>query len=295
MAVDVSVIFVNYNTVSLLINAIDSVLEKTIDIKYELIVVDNASKDNSERILLEKYQNKISYISLLENVGFGRANNEGMKIAKGRNIFLLNPDVLLQNNAIKLLSNYLDNNVEVGVVGGNLFYEDGSPQTSYSLVYPSIGFELINMLHLFSLFKRDNFNDTFSPKEVKIVVGAALMIKREVINSVGGFDPSFFMYSEEDEWCFRIHRAGYKLVNLPQSKITHLEGKSFEFSEDRQKRKLEGIRNFYKVSYSKRYCYFVELICKITICIRFFIFYLLNNKQKMRYWNFMFNNRNWIS
>ena len=88
--IDVSIILVNYNTIHLLVNALDSLFEKCNDISYEVIVVDNNSSDNSREICKSRYGEGVFYLSLLENVGFGRANNEGIKIAKGKNVFLLN-------------------------------------------------------------------------------------------------------------------------------------------------------------------------------------------------------------
>lgn len=290
---DVSIVFVNYNTVTLLINAINSVLNKTENVSYEIIVVDNASSDDSRNLLAEQFGSEVKYLALPENIGFGRANNEGMKIAQGRNIFLLNPDTLLENNAIKSLSGYLDLNSEVGVVGGNLYNEDGSSQPSFSCYYPSIGFELSNLFHVLSLYNRKTFNDTETPIEVKRVVGAAMMIKRTVVNEVGGFDPRFFMYAEEDEWCHRIHKAGYKIVNIPESKITHLDGRSFQFSEQRQIRRLEGLRTLYRVSYSPFYLWVLRGIEYLTIVSRLGIAKFTKNEEKFNFWLFMYKNRKW--
>lgn len=290
---DVSIIFVNYNTISLLTDAIDSALEKTIGVIYEIIVVDNASNDNSRKILSDKYQSNVIYIALPENIGFGRANNEGMKIAKGRNVFLLNPDTILQNNAVKILSDYLDQNEGVGVVGANLYNEDGSAQPCFCHYYPSIGYELSNLFHLLFLYNREVFNYTEVPKKVSRVVGAAMMIKKGVINKTGMFDARFFMYAEEDEWCFRISKSGYTVFNLPQAKITHLDGKSFQFSEERQKRKLEGLRTFYRVSYSAFYCKVLQLVEYLTIITRLVVSRFSKNRVKLSYWKFMYNNRNW--
>lgn len=92
---DVSVIIVNYKTSQLLVQAIDSILGKTEDIVYEIIVVDNHSQDDSERVVHERYGNRVTYLPLAENVGFGRANNEGLRIARGRNVLFLNPDTIL--------------------------------------------------------------------------------------------------------------------------------------------------------------------------------------------------------
>lgn len=287
---DVSIIFVNYNTIALLEDAIDSVLEKTIGLSFEIIVVDNASQDNSEIILANKYHGNVIYISLPENIGFGRANNEGVKIAKGRNILLLNPDTLLQNNAIKILSDYLDFISDLAVVGGNLYYEDGTNQPSFSLSYPSLW---TNILNLIIPIRGINFNNSINPIEVKTIFGAAIMIKKEVFNIVGGFNPLFFMYAEEDELCFRIRKTGYKLMNVPQAKITHLEGKSFQFSEQRQLRRLIGLRTLYKVNYSSLYNALIRFVEYLIIITRLLIFKLLKNKEKVQYWKFMYHNRKW--
>lgn len=290
---DVSIIFVNYNTVKLLIDAIDSVLSKTIAVDFELIVIDNASSDNSKNLLADRYNNTVTYLSLPENIGFGRANNEGMKVAKGRNILLLNPDTLLLNNAIKEMSEYLDAHEDVGVVGANLYNEDGSPQPCFSHIFPSIGFLLAELFHIPSIYNKAHINHTNEPLQVKSVVGAALMIKKKVIDKVGDFDPNFFMYAEEEELCYRVRKGGYKIFNLPTAKITHLDGKSFVFSEVRQKRRLEGTRTLYKVTYSKFYCSAIRAIENITIVNRIAIFKLLKNQERLKYWQFMYDNRKW--
>jgi GT2 family glycosyltransferase len=290
---DVSILFVNYNTISLLIDAIDSVYDKTTGLDFEIIVVDNASTDNSKELLWNKYQDKVIYLALPKNIGFGRANNEGMKVAKGRNVFLLNPDTILKNNAIKILSDFLDSNYKAGVAGANLFNEDGSPQPSYSLTFPSIGFALSNLTHALFFYDRETFNTTDIPKRTLRVVGAALMVKKEVVDVAGAFNPEFFMYAEEDEWCYRIRKAGYHIYNVPHAEITHLDGKSFQFSEQRQKRQLEGLRTLYRVCYSPLYCSLLRKVEYATIISRLFTNKISGNRNMITYWNFMYDNRKW--
>lgn len=105
---DVSIIIVNYKTACLLANAVESIFDKTTGVDFEVIVVDNASGDDCGSLLARKFKGRVTYVGLNENIGFGRANNEGARLAKGRNLFFLNPDTILLNNAVKLLSNYLD-------------------------------------------------------------------------------------------------------------------------------------------------------------------------------------------
>ncbi|MDE7402043.1 MAG: glycosyltransferase, partial [Muribaculaceae bacterium] len=117
---DVSIIIVNYNTSKLVNDAIDSVIRHTAGIDYEIIVVDNATEDLSQT--LKEYSNpKIRTIQLSENVGFGQANNAALEIASGRNILFLNPDTKILNNAVTILSDYLDNHPECGVCVGILY------------------------------------------------------------------------------------------------------------------------------------------------------------------------------
>lgn len=290
---DVSIIIVNYNSISLLLDAIDSVLDKTEDIVYEIIVVDNNSADDSRRIIGQKYNEQVKYLALPENIGFGRANNEGIKIARGRHIFLLNPDTVLQNNAVKILSDFLDGNSQVGVVGANLYNDDGTYQPSFFQMYPSLKIELSNLFHLMFFQNKQNINQTDQAIKTKSVVGAAMMVKKEVIEKVGGFDPRFFMYAEEEEWCNRIRKAGFLVFNVPAAKIIHLDGKSFQFSENRLKRRLEGTRTLYRISYSRFYCTMLKAVEYITIISRLVIFRVLKQDEKIQYWSFMYKNRKW--
>jgi GT2 family glycosyltransferase len=166
---NVSVIFVNFNIIAFLKDAIESVLLKTHLISYEIIVVDNNSQDNSELIIQGMDNPNITYLKLPENVGFGRANHEGIKIAKGDVFFLLNPDTLLLNNAIKVLVDYLVHDREVGVVGGNLYDQDEQPTYSHHRKIPSIWTEEVNRL-LFGLFRRVDKNMYHNFKGIPLLV-----------------------------------------------------------------------------------------------------------------------------
>ena len=128
---DVSVIMVNYNTLELTKNTINSVMEKTKDLNYEIILIDNASTDGSVEFFEKEYKDKIIFIKNNENLGFGKANNKGIEIAKGKYVFLLNSDTLLINNAIKILFDFMEKNKNCGVCGGNLFDIDLKPTHSF--------------------------------------------------------------------------------------------------------------------------------------------------------------------
>jgi len=226
---DVSVIIVNYNTLTLTKQCIDSVFLNTRDVSFEIILVDNASSDGSQEFFI--CDNRIKYIKNKKNLGFGKANNLGLKHAKGRNIFFLNSDTYLVNDAISILSKFLDNNDTVGACGGNLYNEKMQPNVSFKRFYPCIWTELDILLGRIPSkilgIKNTNFNYYDIPIEVAYISGADLMIRKVVLDKYGAFNPSFFMYYEETELCYRIKKnGGYKIMNVPNAKIVHMNGKS---------------------------------------------------------------------
>lgn len=287
---DVSIIIVNYNTVNIMMDAIDSVFEKTEGINYEIIVVDNNSSDNSESILSNKYSDKIKFIGLSENIGFGRANNKGVEVAKGRNILFLNPDTKLINNAVKILSDFLDSSPKVGACGGNLFDEEMKPADSFKRYFPSVFGEINQFLRLIpeKIFRGKNltFNHKNKPLEVAFIFGADLMIKKSVLNDVGTFDPDFFMYVEETELCWRILQNDYKIMSVPDALIQHLEGGSFDnkkINEGRIAMQEKSRIIFFSKTHSKAYNLLAHKSYSILIYLNILIF-TLYDKEKSKPW-----------
>lgn len=223
---DVSIIIVNYNTLKMTSECIDSVIEKTEGISYEIILVDNASTDGSKGYY--STDRRVKYLYNEENIGFGRANNKGIEISEGRNILFLNSDTLLRNNAIKILSDFLDNNDNVGACGGNLFLPDGTPTTSFCRYLPSL-YEEINIFfgnipNKVRFGKNIRFNYSSRPIKVGFISGADLMVKRNTLDRTGSFNPNFFMYYEDTELCTRIKGLSQDVVSVPQAEITHYYG-----------------------------------------------------------------------
>lgn len=284
---DVSIIIVNYKTINLVINAIDSIFDKTIDIVFELIIVDNNSGDDSMQILFTRYNDKIKYLSLTHNIGFGRANNEAIKIAKGRNILFLNPDTILLNNAIKILSDYLDTHGKVGGCGGNLFDENLNQTHSFRRIFPSIFCEVNDLLLQIpeKLLYKENIEHNFTdkPLEVAYITGADLMVKRSVLDNFGSFNPRFFMYYEETELCWRIHQAGFSIMSEPKAKIQHLEGGStgnMTINLRRMEMLEIGRSIFYSLCYTKLYTKLANSILLLNMKSRIVAF---SFKKNIRY------------
>lgn len=289
MEIDVSIIIVNYNTRNITAECIDSIFEKTEGVTFEIILVDNASNDGSRDVFSN--DNRIVYIYNNENIGFGRANNKGLEIAKGRNIFFLNSDTFLVNNAVKILSDYLDKHSEVGACGGNLYSRKYVPVHSFKRNLPSVFSELdVLFAGILSVVYGHNreFNYKGEPMSIGYITGADLMVKHDLLNEVGGFNVQFFMYYEDTELCYRIKRSGYLLMSIPNAKILHFEGGSFtdmrkRLSESKARMSIES-RDLYMRITHNRFCY--SIICVIwyfTIFSRI-IFYSLLNREKLKYW-----------
>jgi GT2 family glycosyltransferase len=278
--IDVSIIYVNYKTVNLIINSIESIYYHVRDISYEIIVVDNNSQDDFKKILNSIFGSDIICLSLDKNFGFGLANNEAIKIARGRNIFLLNPDTIILNNVVKIFSDCLDGSKDIGACGGNLYDEYLRPQSSYNMMFPSIVRELKLERLLYGRKREHNF--TGKVIEVAVIVGAALMIKKSVIEKVGPFSKHFFLYFEENDLCFRIRKGGYKIVTVPSAKIQHLEGKSFnsKISKKRIFNLEKGRITFYTIHYSYTYILIVNIIYVCQLYSRMFFYHTIFRKKE---------------
>lgn len=224
---DVSVIIVNYNTCQLLKQCLSSLIEKTLGLKYEVIVVDNASSDDSVQ-LVQRFFPEVIFIKNKENIGFGRANNQGAVLAKGKYLFILNTDTLLINNAIKILFDFMEeeDNQNIGACGGNLFKIDNSPNFSYSLNFPSLLSIFCYRGHIPFFINNESFNKTGEIKDVAIIIGADLFIREKIFNEIKGFDPSIFMYIEDGELLYRLKKMNSRVVSNPDAKIMHLQGSS---------------------------------------------------------------------
>lgn len=268
---DVSIIIINYKTPDLVIDCVKSIKALTEDISYEIIVVDNASNDDSLQILTREFGEEIRIIESKTNLGFGKANNLGVENASGKYVFLLNSDTKLINNAIKILYDYITITENVGIVGGNLYSVDLRENSSFSLCFDDIitvkkqskWIHIIKAIigrqfrqRFYSAEKKhqyaykDTFNHSNQPMEVGYIFGTDMMLPRGLYDQMHGFDPDFFMYAEEEELSWRIHQAGYKIVNVPDAKIIHLDGGTFKRDDSFNSRqfgmRMAGAMIYYK-------------------------------------------------
>lgn len=250
---DVSIIFVNYNTCKLTIDAIDSVFKHTTKLNFEIIVVDNNSMDDSVKVI-KKHFPELTLIENKKNIGFGQANNKAIQLAKGKYYFLLNTDTYLINNAIGLFFDFMEKkeNTDVAVVGGELVRANGESCVSWGY-FPN--FKLFIKGSIWRHFYKKKFYDTEvlsivlpaanHPYEVDYVSGANFFVRSDVIEKVGGFDKCFFLYFEETELTMRIKKRieGSKVMILPQAKIVHFGQGSNLNSIKSKKFKLQYLKS----------------------------------------------------
>jgi GT2 family glycosyltransferase len=289
---DVSIIYVNYNTTNLIINSINSVIELTKDISYEIIIVDNDSTlDEKNRLKHYCNDKNISIIESATNLGFGKANNLGAQSACGEYLFFLNPDTYLINNAIKELFLFAKES-NISTCGGNLYSAALQPIHSYWTLMPSVKAELSALLSdipLKVLHKNSHeHNLTNQPKEVAFITGADLMILRSLFNQLDGFDKDFFMYFEETELQYRIKQLGHKIYNLPTARIVHLESQTLKSREAKLKLFFTSRKIFYQIHRSSLQLKIANVINKISAVVRIITFSILLNKEKTIYWKTTF-------
>ena len=259
-AIDLSIVIVNWNVRELLRRCLASIAgsdalfvegaqppaQNAGGVKHhwlaEVIVVDNASSDDSVSMLAEAFP-WLQVIANRQNLGFTKANNQGLAASRGRYVLFLNPDTEATPQAIDQMLAYAESHPKVGVLGPQLRYGDGSLQSSRRrfptlatfflestvlqqrlLRAPRKGWPRNRVLDRY--FVLDKPDDAISP--VDWVVGACMLVRRAVLNAIGGFDEGFFMYSEELDLCHRVVDAGWQVVYYPPAVVTHYEGKSSE-------------------------------------------------------------------
>ena len=220
---DASAVVVTYNALPW----IERCLESLGGTDAETIVVDHDSTDGTLELVRERFPE--ARLVEQENRGFGAGNNAGMRVASGRYFLLLNPDAWLTEGAIERLVAFADEHPEAAVVGPRLLNPDGTLQRSVR-GYPTpwrIGTEYFFLRKLaprsraLNAFFGANF-DHESVREAEFLGGACLLVRREAVDSVGGFDEDFFLMSEEVDWCYRFRQAGWKVLFYPGAEVVHV-------------------------------------------------------------------------
>lgn len=227
---DISIVIINWNTREMLRDCLASVYAGLGDLGAEVIVVDNASGDGSPDMVDADFP-RATLIRNRENTGFAAANNQAFRIARGRHVLLLNSDTLVHGDVLSASVAYLDDQPDVGAMGCRVLNRDGSLQITGSR-FPS----LVNLFLQGSGLSRlpgaffDRYRmirwDRRDAREVDVISGCYMLVRRAVLDDVGLLDEAFFFYGEETDWCRRMQQAGWRLMFAPVGEITHFGGGS---------------------------------------------------------------------
>lgn len=258
---DVSIIIVNWNTCKITCDCLRSVYEQTVDVSYEVILVDNASSDDSVEAFKKEFP-QVVLIANSENRGFAAANNQGMAIAKGKYVLLLNSDTVVLDHAIEKSVAFAVQHPEAGVVGCRVLNWDMTLQPT-CFMYPSALNMFLSSTYLYKFFSNSKFFgrekmtwwNRDDIREVEVVTGCFMLVRREAIEQVGVMDEGYFMYWEETDWCYRMKKAGWGVKFTPGAEIIHLGGAS----SNQVKPKMvnhwrESMRYFFSKHYTRIEC-----------------------------------------
>ena len=244
---DLSVVIVNYQTFELTRNTINSIFEYSYPFSYEILVVDNASSDDSLSRLQDYFKDKVTFIASKENNGFAAGNNQALRVAKGKYVLLLNSDTIVWENTLENIYSYMEEHTDVGASGCRVLLENGDLDKACKRSFPNVKNSFFRLFHIPTNSKDDNYNLDDLPDdeiyEIDCLTGAFMFMRAEALNEAGLLDETFFMYGEDIDLCYRIEKAGWKIIYYGESKITHLKGASSK----RQKNKL--IYEFYRAMY----------------------------------------------
>jgi len=226
---ELSVIYVNWNGSQLLRKSIAALQDTIIGFDYDVWVVDNASTDDSASMLRSSFP-QVHLIQNKVNAGFAEANNQAMKLAQGRYFLLINTDAFATPQAVNQLHKLAEEQPRAGIIGARLVNPDGSFQASY-VDFPNLLQEFLISSglgrRLFGSWYPNHSPEVYEiARKVDYVQGACLLVRRDAYQIVGGLDEGYFMYSEEVDWCYTMHLAGWEVWYQPTACITHIGGAS---------------------------------------------------------------------
>ncbi|MGV8906560.1 MAG: glycosyltransferase family 2 protein [Acetobacterium sp.] len=256
---DLSIIIVNYKTLELTSDCIDSIIKSnTKGLDYEIIVIDNASADGSIEAIEQQFPD-VKTILNQENQGFSKANNLGMKAASGDFMLLLNSDTIVELNTLKGAHNFIKDHKHIGALGCKILLPSGKLDVACKRSFPTPLNGIYHSLHLDDAspdsIRFGEYNLTYVDENktcsIDCIMGAFMMVPRKVIDEVGMLDEDFFMYGEDVDWCYRIKKAGYQVMYYPEVRIFH--HKKASGIQKRNPKVIEAFYDSMTIFYNKHY------------------------------------------
>ena len=287
---DVSIVIVNYNTCELTLNALRSIYQSETAAQFEVILVDNYSRDESVALIRRQFP-QVQLICNQGNVGFSRANNQAMRIARGRYVLLLNSDTIVQTDTLDTMISFMDEHPTVGVSGCKLVLPNGSLDKACRRGFPTPSASFYYAFGISKLFPNiPKFNqyqlgylDPDLAYPVDCLVGAFMFVRRTTIDQVGLLDEDFFMYGEDIDWCYRIKQAGWVNYYYPLTQIIHYKGASSQ----RKPFKIiyefhRAMLLFHRKHYRHKYSAFTNTLVYIGVWLKLAAALLKNQLKQVR-------------
>ena len=262
---DVSIVIVSFNTREILLRCLESIKKQTTEISYEIIVIDNSSKDQTVEAIAEKFC-EIGVISNKVNRGFSAANNQGILSSKGKKIAFLNPDTLLTENSFGKILKYMKEHPEFSILGSGIVDKNNNP-CPIRLWEDTPQDAALKILSLYDPSRELEKMGEMKAKEVQVISGCCFVVARELIESVGLMDENYFLYNEEDDFCRRARIKGMKICFYPETSVRHLHGESTHQEAYREKVIFETYRSnlyFYSKYYSRPWNLILRILYKLT-------------------------------
>jgi GT2 family glycosyltransferase len=273
---DLSVIILNYNTKQLLKDCLSSIFASGRSESWEVIVSDNGSTDGSLDMVKQEFP-QVKIIANNANLGFSKGNNVAIMQAVGRHILLLNSDTIVKPDAFTKMVAKADSSANIGALGPKILLPNGEldPSARRNFPNPANAF-----LRLFGLKRFSNYNVSGpidQEMEVEAIMGACMLVPRQVVDKVGMLDEQFFFYGEDLDWCFRIKQAGYKIIYYPPAEILHIKSASSKHIPFKiVKVAYTAMKIFYKKHYAPHYPTVFNWLVYLGINLRMYMVMFLN-------------------
>ena len=263
---DISIVLVNYNSTHHTINCVNSIKELTSEkISYEIIIVDNNSKEEDKQKLKawlgETEQKDIISIFSDTNTGFTGGNMLGVNQAKGKYIYLLNNDCILQNDTLSILFDFMENNEKVAAVSPKMLNNHKQPTPAFSYMPSALskwfGNKFMNIINPTKYPDRKKVYE--EPIKVEVITGASMFLRKSAFEEVGFMDPAYFLYLEEEDLCLKLAKAGHDIYHVPEAVIQHLGGESTNRNYDIAKEYYISLCYFLRKYYSPTEQFLIKL------------------------------------
>ncbi|WP_421773618.1 glycosyltransferase [Gracilimonas sp.] len=286
----ISVVIVNYKVKEYIANLLNSLKKAQHDFNLEIFVVDNNSGDDSISYLKNRYP-EVHYIANKENVGFGKANNQAIRQAKGEFTLIINPDTLVSEDTLDVLVNHMSENPECGAAGCKILNPDGTfaPESRRSI--PTIWSASCKVFGLNTLFPESkllgqyylSWLDEDEAGEIPVLSGSFMFWRTDLLKELDGFDERFFMYGEDIDLCYRVQKTDYRIDYIPDTSIIHYKGESTKKGDLRYIRIFnKALYQFFDKHYSARYSLFFRIFIYLAIWLKTALSFISTNLKKLK-------------